>query len=211
VGGLFPAILPLLKFCCGLVEISREGKMAHVHLVSVEEAQGEVKSIYDGMIAVRGNVPNLFQALGHSPRMVGPAIALALFAGADDSRVSARLKQLAYLAASRVNHCHYCLERHAVAGSKAGITEPQIAAILSEEGQLLDNPAFDDNEKLIIRYAEELTRNVSASPETLAAMRESFDELEFLEFTFVVATANMFHRLAEGLAIELEPGFERKH
>lgn len=183
--------------------------MSHVHLVTVEEAQGEVKTLYEGMIAVRGTVANLFLALGHSSQMLAPAIALATFAGSEGSRVPARYKQLAYLAASRVNNCHYCLERHAVAGAKAGLTAAQVSAILAEEGELTGSPAFDNKEKLIIRYAEELTRATSAQPETLAAMRESFDQEEFLEFTFVVATANMFNRLADGLNIELEPEFGR--
>jgi uncharacterized peroxidase-related enzyme len=183
--------------------------MAHVHLVTVAEAQGEVRELYEGMIAVRGTVANLFLALGKNPQMLGPAITLATFAGSEGSRVPARYKQLVYLAASRVNHCHYCLERHAVAGAKAGLTAAQVAAILAEEGQLAASPAFDNKEKLIIRYAEELTRGTSAQPDTLAAMRETFDEEEFLEFTFVVATANMFNRLADGLNIELEPEYQR--
>ncbi len=182
--------------------------MAHVHLVTVEEAQGEVRTLYDGMIASRGTVANLFLALGHSAQMLGPAIALATFAGSEGTRVPARYKQLAYLAASRVNGCHYCLERHAVAGAKAGLTEPQITAVLAEEGQLLDSTAFNSKEKLLIKYAEELTRGSSASPETIAAVREVYDEGEFLELTFVVATANLFNRLADGLAIELEPEFQ---
>ncbi len=181
--------------------------MAHVHLVTVEEAQGEVKSLYDGMIANRGTVANLFLALGHSAQMLSPAIQLATFAGSEGSRIPARYKQLVYLAASRLNGCHYCLTRHAVAGAKAGLTESQVAAILAHDGELVNSPAFDNREKLMIRYAEELTVKISASPETIAALQEIFDQEEFLELTFVVATANMFNRLADGLAVELEPEF----
>jgi AhpD family alkylhydroperoxidase len=183
--------------------------MPHIHPVKVEDATGPVKDLYQEMIAVRGTVPNLFQLLGYSPEMLAPAIALATFAGSADSRVPAHLKRLAYLAASRVNGCHYCLERHAVAGAKAGLTPPQVASILAETGELADSPAFNAREKVIIRYSEELTRGISASAGTLAAIKEAFDEAEFLEITFVVATANLFNRLADGLAVELEPEFVR--
>ena len=183
--------------------------MPHVHPVKVEAATGPVKELYEEMQAVRGTVPNLFQLLGYSPKMLGPAIALANFAGSGDSRVPAHLKQLAYLAASRLNGCHYCLERHAVAGAKAGLKPAQVESILSGSGELAASPAFNEREKLIIRYSEELTRGISATPQTVAALQETMDEEEFLEITFVVATANMFNRLADGLAVELEPEYIR--
>jgi alkylhydroperoxidase family enzyme len=55
-----------------------------------------------------------------------------------------------------------------------------------------------------------LTAYTATTPETIEAMKKTFDDEEFLELTFVVATANMFNRLAEGLAVELEPEFVRK-
>ncbi len=183
--------------------------MPHIHPIKIEEATGPVKELYNEMIAVRGTVPNLFQLLGYSPEILAPAIALATFAGSADSRVPARLKQLAYLAASRVNGCHYCLERHAVAGAKAGLTPPQVESILAETGELAASPAFNQREKRLIRYSEELTRGISASAGTIEAMKEIFDDAEFLEITFVVASANLFNRLADGLAVELEPEFVR--
>lgn len=183
--------------------------MPHIHPVKVEDATGAVKELYDEMKAVRGNVPNLFQLLGYSPKMLGPAIALANFAGSNDSRIPAKHKQLAYLAASRLNGCHYCLERHAVAGAKAGLTPAQIDSILEESGELAASSAFDEREQAIIRYSEELTRGISASPATIDALQAILDEEEFLEITFVVATANMFNRLADGLAVELEPEYIR--
>ncbi len=182
--------------------------MSYVRPVPVEQAQGEVKELYENLIAARGTVPNLFQLLGHSAKMLGPAIALANFAGSDDTLVPARYKQLAYLAASRVNNCEYCLRRHAVAGAKAGLTPDQVEVVLSTESELAANLAFNEPEKLIIRYAEELTRNVKASPAIQAAMRNIFDEVELLEICYVVATANMFNRLANGLHVELEPEYK---
>ena len=183
--------------------------MPHIHPVKVEDASGAVKELYDELKAVRGNVPNLFQLLGYSPKMLGPAIDLAFFAGSNDSRVPARYKQLAYLAASRLNGCHYCLERHAVAGAKAGLTPAQVESILDESGELAASPSFDDREKTIIRYSEELTRGITASPASIAALQAILDEEEFLEITFVVATASMLNRLSDGLAVELEPEYVR--
>ena len=53
------------------------------------------------------------------------------------------------------------------------MTAAQVEAILTEEGQLTESQAFDNKEKLIIRYAEELTRGTRAQSQTLASMRET--------------------------------------
>jgi AhpD family alkylhydroperoxidase len=185
--------------------------MPHIHPVTPAEANGAVSDLYEEMTAVRGSVPNLFQLLGYSPKMLGPAIALANFAGSNDSRVPAKYKQLAYLAASRLNYCDYCLERHAVAGAKAGLTPEQVEIILDpQQPDLLGNPAFDAKEQLIIEYSLELTINVEPEAATVAALKEIFDDEEYLELTFVIATANLFNRLAEGLAVQLEPEYIRE-
>ena len=185
--------------------------MPHIHPVTPDEATGPVSDLYEEMKAARGSVPNLFQLLGYSPKMLGPAIALANFAGSNDSRVPAKYKQLAYLAASRLNYCDYCLERHAVAGAKAGLTPEQVEVILDpQQPDLLDSPVFDAKEKLIIEYSLQLTINVDPELATVAALKEIFDEEEYLELTFVIATANMFNRLAEGLAVQLEPEYVRE-
>lgn len=182
--------------------------MPHIHPVTPAEATGEVSDLYDELTKIRGSVPNLFQLLGHSPKMLGPALALANFAGSSDSRVPAKHKQLAYLTASRLNYCDYCLKRHAVAGARAGLTPAQIDLILDPtQPDLLDSPLFNAKEKLIIEYSLELTVNADVELATAAALKEFFDDEEYLELTFVISTANMFNRLAGGLAVELEPEY----
>ena len=44
--------------------------MPHIHPVTPEEATGSVSTLYEEMKAIRGSVPNLFQLLGYSPKML---------------------------------------------------------------------------------------------------------------------------------------------
>lgn len=182
--------------------------MSRVRQIPKSETSGAATEMYEELERTRGgSVPNLFQTLGYNAGMLGPALEIAAFIGAT-SKVPAKDKQLAYLAASRMNKCEYCLERHKVAALKVGFRENQAEA-LYKAGELAEDTAFDPREKAIIRYAEELTRTACSSPETFAALREFYNDEQIVEITFSVATSNMFNRLANGLGVELEPEFRK--
>jgi uncharacterized peroxidase-related enzyme len=183
--------------------------MSRVKLVTKDQTEGKTLALYEEIERNRGGkVPNLFMALGYNAGIMSPAIDAALFIGAE-SRIPPREKQLAYLATSRLNGCEYCLERHALAAMKAGMTQAQVEA-LHREGELSEQPEFDNREKLIIRFSEEMTRISTVTPTMFENLREFFDDEEIVELTFVVASANMFNRLASALGIELEPEIKNK-
>lgn len=179
--------------------------MSRIKLIEASEADTQVVESYQSLEQSRGSVPNLFKALGYSGAMLGPALGVADFTGIE-SKVPIKEKQLAYLVASRLNNCEYCLERHSRAGLRAGMSQEQIAA-LHGEGELAESSAFNERERLIIYFAEELTRKATVSAEHFAALRPTFGDEEIAELALVVASANMFNRLASGLGVELEPEF----
>jgi len=182
--------------------------MSRIKLIDKSQVSGELAEIYAQLKQTRGGkVPNLFMAMGYSELMLAPAMAVADFVSAE-SKVKIKHKQLAYLATSRINNCEYCLARHAAAGLKAGLSEANIEA-LYQEGDLASNPCFDDCEKTIIRFSEELTRTATVQPNSFDALKNFFNDEEILELAYSVAVANMFNRLASGLGIELEPEFKK--
>lgn len=170
----------------------------------VEQPASDVAPLYDKLAASRGGkVPDLFRVLGHSAAMLSPAIAVADFVGMN-SALSPKIKQIAYISASRYNKCEYCFERHLVAARKVGLTEEQELAF-RDSRPLVESPAFDNAEKLVIQIAEELTANTQLAQTTLQSAKENFSEEQLVEIVFVTASANMFNRIANGLHVELEP------
>jgi uncharacterized peroxidase-related enzyme len=176
--------------------------MSRVKLIESDEADTKVLESYQSLEHSRGSVPNLFKSLGYSSAMLGPALGVADFTSLE-SKIPVKEKQLAYLVASRANHCEYCLERHSRAALKAGLEEEKITA-LHQEGNLAQNPVFSEREQLIIRFAEELTLRAKVVSAHFAALRPTFNDEEIVELTLVVSSANLFNRLASGLGIELE-------
>jgi len=107
-----------------------------------------------------------------------------------------RLKELAYLVASIANHCAYCTTAHLAGGRKAGITDPEIRAIETE-----DNSGFSAIEQALIVYARELTRTATVQETTREALKTHFNEEQIVELTMVVAMANFTNRFNNGLNI----------
>jgi uncharacterized peroxidase-related enzyme len=183
--------------------------MAFGKMVEENEADPQIQPLYAKLAASRGGqVPNLFKAMGYDAAILGPAIEVADFVGAASS-VSAKDKQIAYIAASRVNQCEYCQTRHTAAALKMGLREDQAQA-LSETANLLESSAFDATEKIIIALSEELTKTGHLSLATLQTASQSFSQTQLVEIIYVVASANMFNRIASGLHIELEAAFKIK-
>ena len=183
--------------------------MPQLDPLQLDDIGSEVRGLYDEMISTRGSVPNLFATLGHSREMLEPAIMMSNFLSSENTFVPVYHKQLAYLAVSRMNDCEYSLQRHAKAAIKAGLSPEQVESMLDKNQEPLDTPLFSEFDKTIIQFAEESTIGTQASAPTIEGIREEYTDIQFLELTYVVAMANMFNRLANGLEVELEPEFNR--
>jgi alkylhydroperoxidase family enzyme len=90
-------------------------------------------------------------------------------------------------------------------GRKAGVTEAQLMALPDFE----NSPAFNDVEKLVMRYAAAMTHTpVEVSEELFAALRQHFDERQLVELTSSIAWENFRARFNHAFGIEAD-GFYR--
>lgn len=83
-------------------------------------------------------------------------------------------------------------------GRDKGITDRQLAELAG----FRDSDAFDDVEKLVLEYAESMTRTpVDVSDETFEALRARFDEAQLVELTAEIAWENWRARFDHALDI----------
>ena len=64
-----------------------------------------LQSVYDSTQKAMGRVPNFHKVLAHSPKALTGYLALG--GALREMKLDARLRELAYLKTSQVNHCHY--------------------------------------------------------------------------------------------------------
>lgn len=92
------------------------------------------------------------------------------------------------------------MTHHRASGLEAGLTEDQ----LDDLGHYESSSHFNDTERAILRYAEQLTENVSVDDGVFEDVREPFSEREIVELTLSISSANFVNRFNDALDIPLE-------
>ncbi len=66
------------------------------------------------------------------------------------------------------------------------------------------SPLFSDLERLVLRYAEEMTRSVQVDGELVEALKRQLSPEALVHLTLTVAGANFTNRFNDALGTELE-------
>jgi alkylhydroperoxidase family enzyme len=77
-----------------------------IHPIANEEASAEVKRSFEALAAAR-NLSPFQRMLAHKPAILRSYNQLSSALWAEDSKLSPKLKELAYLRASILNSCEY--------------------------------------------------------------------------------------------------------
>jgi uncharacterized peroxidase-related enzyme len=163
--------------------------MARLNYVEKETATPDQEKILAQLTQKSGKIANIWKLWSHSPHTLEAFMPFnkSLLKGSLDPR----LRELAYLKASFVNGCAYCAEAHKAGGRRAGLTDEQIEAAA---GQYTDSPLLSPLEKLVIRYAEELTTTVRTSDNVMAELKKQLTEADIVELNLTVGVANLTNR-----------------
>jgi AhpD family alkylhydroperoxidase len=114
-------------------------------------------------------------------------------------KVDERLKDLAATRVATMVGCEFCIDIGSALGRKAGVTDEQ----LRDFHQYRTSAAYSPVEKVVMEYAEELTRErVDVPDELYARLREHFDDAQLVELTAAITIENFRARFNNGLGIE---------
>jgi uncharacterized peroxidase-related enzyme len=171
--------------------------MALVSYVTNEEAADKVKTVFEGIEKKAGAVPNVLRVMAHSPEMLEAF--LALNATLPRTKLDGKLRELAYIKTSELNGCDYCLSHHRTTGKKAGLTDRQIA----ETAEFESSDAYDDLQREVMRYAEQVTRHINVDDALFARLKQSLSDREIVELAMTVGIANFTNRVTETMRMEL--------
>jgi alkylhydroperoxidase family enzyme len=108
------------------------------------------------------------------------------------------LRELIILRVGHVNGASYEWHAHVDVGRRAGLTEDVLEVIASDSAQTGD-PVYD----VILRYTDEMTRNVTVEEATFAALTGRFTDQQVAEITATVAAYNMVSRFL--VALDVHP------
>ena len=79
--------------------------MARVPYLERDQVPPELQTVYDTTQKAIGRVPNFHKLLAHSPKALTGYLGLS--AALRELKLDPKLRELAYLKAAQLNHCHY--------------------------------------------------------------------------------------------------------
>jgi AhpD family alkylhydroperoxidase len=134
----------------------------------------------------------------HRPLLLGVGVASLAFERYSKT-VEERLKHLAMLRTAQLIGCEWCLDFGSYLARQAGLPEQQLRELSSWR----ESPRFDPLERLVLAYAEAMTRTpVDVPDELFARLREHLDGRQLVELTMAIAMENMYSRFNWALGIE---------
>ncbi len=182
--------------------------MALIELVEKEQAAPEVRKLYEKGEAVTGLVMETWKAIAHNPPVFQSYMSYvqAIF---KPGPLDQRTKDLIAVRICYLNQCLYSLSHRVHSARKQGISEADLAG--------LTDPTTHDftvREQAALAFAEELTLNVGTVPyaeskqavdrETLAAVKEYFNDAEINDLAVAVGLWNMLTRYHRVMDFDLD-------
>ncbi len=113
------------------------------------------------------------------------------------------LRELAIVRVGRLSRAAYEVFQHERIAREVGVAEEKIAAL---RDATIEAPAFADNEKAVLRFADDVVRNVKASDKNLKAVQAFLSPGAVIELTLTVGYYMMVCRLLETTGVEGEEG-----
>lgn len=175
--------------------------MARLPYRNREDLPEEYRYLFDNLSRESGRVGNIFRAMAHSPRLLHQFMRL----GSDlryRTRLDPRLRELAILTVGRLTGAVYEYVHHLALARQAGVSEAQLAGLPVWER----HPAFNEQERAVIRYAETITRDIRVPDAVWQAVRAFLDEEQMVELTLTIAFYNLVVRFLEPVQVDLEEG-----
>jgi len=170
--------------------------MARLPYVDPASAPPKVQEAFAGLAAPL----NIFRIVAHAEANFRPFLRYgASILGRQ--QLSARLRELAILRVATLSRARYEWTQHVPIAKATGVTDAQIAAL--EAGNARAD-CFDARDQRVLRFTDEVVRDVRASDATFAEMSRHFPPREIVELILAIGFYMAVARLLETTAVDLE-------
>ncbi len=113
------------------------------------------------------------------------------------------LRELAILRVGRLSRAAYEVFQHERIAREVGVEEGKIVAL---RDATIEASAFSDNEKAVLRFTDDVVRNVRASDRNLKAVHAFLSPGAVVELTLTIGYYMMVCRFLESTGVEGEEG-----
>jgi uncharacterized peroxidase-related enzyme len=170
--------------------------MPFVEPLATRDAPEKSQPILKAIEEKFGQSMNIFSTAAYQPDLLG---GMTQINDGIRNDLPDKLRELAYFKSSQINACDYCSHYHKQAATKAGVSDEQLTAIENFES----SDAFDEQEKAVLSYAQQLTEKARVEAATVKKLKEFLDDKQLVSLAGAVALANFTNRFNHGLDIQL--------
>jgi uncharacterized peroxidase-related enzyme len=172
--------------------------MARVSDVPPEAVPPDVRDIYLKFAGGYGAFRDQVGVFAHVPSAVKHLMGMLLELR-EQKNVPYRYIELAIVAVSKLNECHYCVAHHTPLLLVEGVSAAGVDHILDYAA----HPELDEVDKLVIEYTIAVTNTPQRIRDGLfERLRAHFTEPQLVELTLRIALCGFFNRFNDALMID---------
>jgi alkylhydroperoxidase family enzyme len=158
-----------------------------------------LKDMFDKRRAQGGAIINLQITTGHAPKFARAASGMA-FTIRFDATVPRKLIELTIMRTAQIVGSTYEINQHIPLSKMCGYSDAQIAALPTWQASAL----FDDKERSLLGYVEQMTHGGDVDDPTFAALQKNFNTQQIVELTYTIGSYYANGLLTKALRIQVE-------
>ncbi len=172
--------------------------MSRIPYYEVENATGK----HAEFLGKLGTHLNIYRMLAHSEYGLKGFVRMGN-AMLHRCELDPTLRELAILRVGRLSRAAYEVFQHERIAREVGVAEEKIGAL---RDATIESPVFSDHEKAVLRFTDDVVRNVRASDRTLKAVEAFLSRGALVELTLTIGYYMMVCRFLETTGVDGEEG-----
>jgi len=173
--------------------------MARVKLIQKEQAPPEMKELLQQVEDNGARIINLYKVLANSPHVARNVIRLGNSL-IGRTTLSPKLRELTIMRIAKLCDCEYEWVQHTPVALQSGVSQAQLDAI----GSWKESSSFDEEERAVLQYVDEVAQNIKVADATFEALNKHLNEQDIVEITLAIGWWGMLARLFVPLEVEVD-------
>lgn len=182
--------------------------MAWINVISYDEAEGKVKTLYDRVKGPDNNVDNIMMMHSLRPHSMEAHMTMYKYVlHHTGNSIPKWFLETLGVWVSRLNDCDYCVEHHFSGLTRLLSDDAKSAGIRKAiEARNIDLAPLNDAQKVAMEYARQVTRDPGGMQEHIVhQLRDAgYSDGEVLEINQVTAYFNYANRTVSGLGCSID-------
>lgn len=179
--------------------------MTYIKVIQHEEAEGELKDIYDNLVKTRGQLAEVHKIQSLNPQSIVNHMDLYMTIMFGKSPLKRYQREMIAVIVSVSNNCEYCKTHHGEALLHFWKDEAKLQQLSTDYSKL----ELSDIDSTLCEYAADLTKSPNSGKEKThtAKLKElGLDDRAILDAALVISYFNFVNRMVLGLGVYLEEG-----